>query len=113
MLSEAEELWEWRQKIANLYHDVRASLDVAAAWRHWCETRALLFRTHPQSPIEPVDRAAFEGPAMFPYDPRLRRVVRLDTVAAERLTVATGADGETAMHSFGRTDGLRVAWAAS
>jgi uncharacterized protein len=107
-LSEAEDLWDWRQRIASLYHDIRASEDIAAAWRLWCETRALLFRSHPQSPIEPANRAAFERPAVFEYDPALRLLVRLSPVMPEQLTVATGADGATTMHAFARTRGLEA-----
>lgn len=106
-MSEAEELWDWRQKIADLYFRVRASGPCPASWRLWCATRDTLFRTHPQSPIEPDDRAAFEGPFLFPYDPTLRIEVALAPVAPERLTVATGTDDITAMHAFARTAGLR------
>lgn len=107
MLSEAEDLWDWRQKVANLYHDVRFHPHPPAAWRHWCETRAGLCRDHPQSPIEPADRAAFDAPAMFPYDPAWRLEVRLAPAAPERLTLGTGADGNTSMRAFARTEGLR------
>lgn len=105
-MGEAEQLWDWRQKIAGLYHDVRSGRDAPAAWRLWCETRAALFRSHPQSPIEPDGRAAYAGPAMFRYDPALRLSVRLGPAPPERLTVATGADGDTSMHAFARTEGL-------
>ena len=106
--SEAEQLWEWRQKIANLYYEVRSSRDVAAAWRLWCDTRAMLFRTHPQSPIEPADRDAFVGPTTFPYDPALHLTVRLAPTKPERMTVATGADGDTSMRAFALTEGLKA-----
>ena len=107
-LSEAEQLWEWREKIANLYHEVRSSPDVAAAWRLWCDTRATLFRTHPQSPIEPAEREAFTGPATFPYDPALRLTVHLAPTKLERITVAAGTDGDVSMHAFARTKGLEA-----
>jgi len=111
-LSEAEELWEWRQKIANLYCEVRSCLDIAAAWRLWCDTRAMLFRTHPQSPIEPADREAFAGPAIFPYDPALRLTVQLAPTEQESITVPTGADGDVSMHAFARTEGLKASLGA-
>lgn len=106
-MQEAEQLWDWRQKIADLYCRVRASGPGEASWRLWCATRATLFQTHPQSPIEPADRAAFAGPALFAYDTTLCIDVRLLPVTQERLTVPTGADGITTMHAFARTDGLR------
>jgi uncharacterized protein (DUF1684 family) len=108
-LSDAEDLWDWRQRIASLYHDVRSDRHAETAWRHWCATRAAMFQAHPQSPIEPGDRAGFGGPAMFPYDPALRLEVRLAPAAPQRLALATGADGTTSMRAFARTDGLRAA----
>ncbi len=106
-MQEAEELWDWRQKIADLYSRVRAAGPGHDSWRVWCATRAALFRTHPQSPIEPEDRGAFAGLALFPYDDALSIEVGLTPVPAERLAIATGADGITTMHAFARTEGLR------
>jgi hypothetical protein len=106
-VSEAEELWDWRQRVASLYHDLRVSRDIPAAWRHWCAMRAALFRTHPQSPIEPAGRETYVAPAMFPYDPALRIPVDLLPVPPQRLALATGADGTTVMRTFARTEGLR------
>jgi uncharacterized protein len=103
----AADLWDWRRKVADLYFNVRSKSDVKVAWRLWCESRAEMFRTHPQSPIEPADRTAFDGPAMFPYDPELRFLARLTPTRCEHLTFSTGADGNTAMRAFARTDGLR------
>ena len=102
------QLWDWREKIADLYHEIRTSADIPAAWRHWCDTRTTLFRDHAQSPIEPANREAFDGPSTFPYDPSLRLTVRVVPVTPERLTVATGDDGELSMRSFARTDGLEA-----
>jgi uncharacterized protein len=104
---EAADFWDWRRKVADLYYNVRSNSDVKVAWRLWCESRTGMFRTHPQSPIEPADRTTFDGPAMFPYDPKLRFLVRLGPSSSEHLTFATGADGNTAMRAFARTDGLR------
>lgn len=102
----ALQLWDWREKIADLYRQIRFSTDVSAAWRLWCDTRSTMFRDHPQSPIEAADRQAFEGPTTFPYYPSMRVSVRVVPVTPEKLTVATGADGELSMHSFARTYGL-------
>jgi uncharacterized protein (DUF1684 family) len=105
-LNETIQLWEWREKIANLYYEIRFSPDAAAAWRLWCDTRSTMFRDHPQSPIEPADRTTFEGPTTFPYDPSLRLTVQLAPVTLEQITVATGVDGDLSMHAFARTSGL-------
>jgi uncharacterized protein (DUF1684 family) len=67
------ELAGWRRRIADLYAAVRAEAasDPELAWRTWRETREELFRTHPQSPVPPADRGAFEA-RHWPYDPRYR-----------------------------------------
>jgi uncharacterized protein (DUF1684 family) len=104
---EATDLWDWRRSVADLYYDVRSRSDVKVAWRLWCDRRAEMFQMHPQSPIEPAGRMAFDGPAMFPYDPAFRFLAELVPAPSERLNFATGADGNTIMRAFARTDGLR------
>jgi uncharacterized protein (DUF1684 family) len=49
---------------------------------------------------------------MFPYDPSLRLIVRLEGTSEERLTVATGDDGDLTMRAFARTSGLQDALGA-
>jgi hypothetical protein len=39
-LNEVQQLWEWREKIANLYYEVRSSSDAVAAWELWRNTRS-------------------------------------------------------------------------
>lgn len=105
-MTEAEQLWDWRQKIADLYYAIRSNSDVVAAWHLWCDTRTSLFLDHSQSPIEVGERQAFKGPTTFPYDPSLRLTVRLEPVMPEEMTVETGADGDLSICSFARTEGL-------
>lgn len=107
-LNETQQLWEWREKIATLYHEVRSSADAVAGWRLWCDTRSSLFRSHTQSPIELADRNTFKGPTTFPYDYSLRLTVQLVPATPERITVATGTDGDISMHAFARTQGLEA-----
>lgn len=66
-------LADWRRTVAALYADVRrlAATDVAAALRHWRETRERLYREHPQSPLPAAARATFEA-HYFDHDPALR-----------------------------------------
>lgn len=67
------DLADWRRRLADLYALVRAEAmrDPEAAWRTWREARELLFRTHPQSPVPALERAAFAA-RHWPYHPRLR-----------------------------------------
>nr|WP_246642235.1 MULTISPECIES: DUF1684 domain-containing protein [Rhizobium] len=105
-VNEIQDLWDWRQKIANLYYEIRSSVNAENAWRLWCDTRAKMFEAHPQSPIEIGDRQDFRGPVTFPYDPSLRLSVGLVPATTESVTVATGVDGELSMKGFARTQGL-------
>lgn len=99
-------LWDWRRKISTLYAEIRANPNAESAWHKWCETRTALFKTHPQSPIEPEDREGYLGPPVYPYDSALRLVVSLAAANGEKLTVSTGADGVLTMSAFARTQGL-------
>ncbi len=101
-------LWDWRRQVAALYAAVRAEPDAELAWRYWRRTRDALYRTHPQTPIDPQPLAGFEGLPFFPYDKALRFLVHLDLLTdqtEERFTA--GADGEIRMRPFARTAGLR------
>ena len=100
-------LWDWRRRVAQLYAEVRAERDPAAAWWRWRETRDRLFREHPQSPLEPQERARFRGLVYGDYDPRLRFAVVLHPMA-EPVTARfdAGGDGVLRLTSFARTEGL-------
>ena len=119
--AEAAELWDWRRRVVDLYASVRAEADPVAAWRRWRMVRDELFRDHPQSPLEAQTRAGFAGLPVFPYDPALRVLVRLDPLgesgtaqsasgtaqsASEEATFDAGADGVLRMRPFARTAGL-------
>jgi uncharacterized protein (DUF1684 family) len=100
-------LWDWRRRVAQLYAEVRAEHDPTVGWWRWRETRDRLFREHPQSPLEPAERARFRGLAYGDYDPRLRFAVALNP-ADERVTARfdAGGDGLLTLTSFARTEGL-------
>ncbi|HYZ62513.1 MAG TPA: DUF1684 domain-containing protein [Acetobacteraceae bacterium] len=110
MTSALQALWDWRRRVAALYAAVREASDPQAGWSLWRQTRDGLFRDHPQSPLEPSERAGFAGLPFFDYDPALRFEVALVPVqdaAEERF--AAGADGELRMLPFAVTQGLRAA----
>jgi uncharacterized protein (DUF1684 family) len=99
-------LWDWRRRVSALYGSCR-TLPPRAAWAAWREGRDELFRTHPQSPLDPGDRLAFPGLDLFPYDPALRFEVRLRPAPAGPPLIAdVGNDGRVSMMAFARTDGL-------
>jgi uncharacterized protein (DUF1684 family) len=87
------QLLDWKRRVFELYAEVRRSPEPEAAWTRWREVRDDLFRTHPQSPIPPRDRAAFWGASYFDYDPTLRVVADTAPASAEAIEIA-GSTGE-------------------
>ncbi len=100
-------LWDWRRRVAELYAEIRAFDDPEFAWRRWRATRDELFRTHPQSPLDPHRRPDFAGIALFDYDPAFRCLVDLAPAPdADRHALCGGRDGYVQLFPFARTDGL-------
>jgi uncharacterized protein len=86
-------LLDWRRRVHRLYADVRACPDPADGHAFWRAERDRLFAEHPDSPLEPQDRASFRGLPVAPYDPALRFEVALDT-SAPPLAWSTETDGD-------------------
>ena len=70
--TQALELLDWKRQVFALYEQVRASSDPRAAWELWRQTRARLFREHPQSPVAEDARGRFPGCEYFQYEPAAR-----------------------------------------
>ena len=85
-----------------LYAEVRRAPDPRAAWRLWRDTRDDLFRTHPQSPLTPADRAGFEGVRYFDYDPALRVLAEVRPAPRERREIATSGEHPYSFTRFAR-----------
>jgi uncharacterized protein len=77
------DLADWRRRVVEMY----------AAWRHESEadpehatvrlraTKDELFRTHPQTPLKPEDRARFGGLSYFRYDHAYRMTAVVEPAA--------------------------------
>ncbi len=89
-------LLDWKRRVFELYAEVRADRDPRHAWERWCEVRAELFRTHPQSPAPGAE------PRYFDYDPALRALGAVEP--AERVTreIATSGEHPYSFTRFGR-----------
>jgi uncharacterized protein len=100
------ELLDWRRRVHELYARVRrAGTGSPAAFADFRATRDAMFARHPQSPLQDEGRAAFAGLPTFPYDPRFRFVVDLDTdVERTRIDVRLAADGVVALERFAQVD---------
>jgi uncharacterized protein (DUF1684 family) len=100
------ELWDWRRRVAELYAEIRTLEPPRLAWQLWRDTRDELFRTHPQSPLEPGARVAARVP-LFAYDPAFRLTTDLvQTSAGAPVTLSGGGDGAIRITPFARTSGL-------
>ncbi len=67
-------LADWRRQVAEMYAAWRldSASDAEGATRLLRLAREELFRSHPQTPLKPQDRARFGGLSYFPYDPAYR-----------------------------------------
>jgi uncharacterized protein (DUF1684 family) len=100
-------LWDWRRRVAELYGEIRTLEPPRLAWQLWRDTRDELFRTHPQSPLDPAARASFARLPLFPYDPAFRLTAGLAPVSdGAPLTLSGGGDGAIRITPFARTLGL-------
>jgi uncharacterized protein (DUF1684 family) len=92
------DLLDWKRRIFALYSEIRSAPKPHHGWQHWRDVRDALFRSHPQTPIAPEARDAFERLEYFPYDPALR--VLADVVAAPgELHVIAGSAGSQVLFS--------------
>jgi len=81
------DLVDWRRRVGDLYRI--HSPDAIVRFR---EQRDELFRSHPQSPIEPDERASFEGLRYFPHDPAFRVQAHFEPADGSELLIDTGGD---------------------
>lgn len=97
-------LWDWRRRVSEVYARVRAEAKPEQAWKIWCEARATLFDTHPQSPLSETGLL----PAYFNYDPALRFEVTLRAAPADAKPhfLPAGKDGSVRLIPFAITDNL-------
>jgi len=99
--ADALSLLDWKRAIGELYAEIRVTPDKHAAWNHWRETRARLFREHPQSPVPPVQRAGYDGPHLYEYDPTWSLTATTEPVESRRLEIATSNVDTMAFTRFG------------
>jgi uncharacterized protein len=95
-------LLDWRRRVAELYAEIRSTPDPGVAWKRWNEERSRLFREHPQSPVRQAERAAYDGPHVFQYDPSRRAVASLADAAPLRFELPTSDGGVMAFTRFAR-----------
>jgi uncharacterized protein (DUF1684 family) len=81
------DLVEWRRRVGDLYR-----LQGPHALARFRAGRDELFRTHPQSAVEPEERAAFRGLRYFDQNPAFRVDARVEPGDGTELVIDTGGD---------------------
>jgi uncharacterized protein (DUF1684 family) len=81
------DLVDWRRRVGDLYR--LRSPDRLARFRRG---RDELFRTHPQSPVEPDERAEFKGLRYFEPDPGYRVSAAFEPGDGSELLIDTGGE---------------------
>ena len=96
-------LAHYRREVLEIYREVRAAADPAAAHARWRERRDRLFATHPQSPLGSADPLRHTGLPYWPYDPhwRLETELQPPSDAAVRHAIPTGRTEVTHLRQIG------------
>ncbi len=81
------DLVDWRRRVGDLYRT--SGPDALTRFR---QGRDELFRSHPQSPIEPGERSTFAGLRYFPHDPAYRVDARFEAGEGSELLIDTGGE---------------------
>jgi uncharacterized protein (DUF1684 family) len=110
------DLVDWRRRVGDLYRLSGSSFDRrspqpsplegrgrADALSRFRQGRDELFRSHPQSPIEPDERGSFRGLHYFPHDAAYRVEARFEPGDGSELVIDTGGeDGAVRYRRAGR-----------
>ena len=92
------DLVDWRRRVGDLYR-----ITGRDALMRFRQGRDELFRSHPQSPIEPEERATFSGLHYFDEDPSYRVRARLEPGDGSELAIDTGGeDGAVRFRRVGK-----------
>jgi len=81
------DLVDWRRRVGELYR-----LHGADALADFRRGRDDLFKTHPQSPIEPEERGAFKGLSYFAPDPAYRVPAQVEDGDGSEMLIDTGGE---------------------
>jgi uncharacterized protein (DUF1684 family) len=81
------DLVDWRRRVGDLYR-----LSGTDAVERYRRGRDELFRSHPQSPIEPEERDSFDGLHYYEHDAAFRVVARVEAGDGSELVIDTGGE---------------------
>jgi len=77
------DLADWRRRVTEIYASWRheSVSDAESATARLRAAKDELFRSHPQTPLKPQNRARFGGLSYFPYDPAYRMTAVVEPAA--------------------------------
>ena len=81
------DLVDWRRRVGDLYR-----LSGPDALQRYRRGRDELFRSHPQSPIEPEERDSFAGLRYYEHDDAFRVVAGVEAGDGSELVIDTGGE---------------------
>jgi hypothetical protein len=81
------DLVDWRRRVGDLYR-----LSGPDALERFRRGRDELFRSHPQSPIEPEERDSFAGLRYYEHDPAYRVLAGVEAGDGTELVIDTGGE---------------------
>jgi uncharacterized protein (DUF1684 family) len=87
------QLMDWKRRVLDMYAAARAGGDDPAACAGWRAARDRLFAEHPDSPLTPDARAAFDGVPYFAHRPELRLSAEVEPDASGASLVLPMSDG--------------------
>ena len=98
------DLLDYRRRVAEMYRQVRElGPGAPEAHAYFRRVRDEVFQTHPQSPLNEQQKAAFQGLRYFGYDPAFRVVARVDLgVEPTSYELDLGEDDEPILRQFGQ-----------
>ncbi|GAB1420444.1 DUF1684 domain-containing protein [Anaerolineales bacterium] len=96
------DLLDWRRRTHELYQIIRSiGPDKQEAFQIFQQSRNELFATHPQSPLDPEQKADFKGLSYFPYNPIFHTLAPLHYLDNPvHYDIDLGADGLTTLIAF-------------
>ncbi len=98
---DALDLWDFRRRVAEIYREVRNGPPGEATWRRWRAGRDELFAHHPQSALDPAERATYSGLRYFDFNPAWRFEVEVEPLAVDEVSLTNSDAGSTDFRNFG------------
>lgn len=99
------DLLDYRRQVNELYGRIRHADDMFSAWQQFRKTRDALFRSHPESPLDPETKLRFDHLDYYDYDPSYRVTAPVNRdVEPLVITYDLGSDGRFQCSRFGKVN---------